>query len=201
MVITVICGVLTLRASRHEHRVPCQTLAFSNLITGSTTLKTFGTAGLAVAVVTDVCISSSLCYYLQRGRTGFKRSDDIITKLIALTITTGLLTTLIVIANLVALIAAPEKLYSLFFNFMLAKLYINALLTSLNARDAIRNGQVGKSTLINTLSDSMPPMKFGQSLRGDSAGNVVVGIETFTHSGNSGHIEMGKIDHSREDSV
>ncbi|KAL0947704.1 hypothetical protein HGRIS_013790 [Hohenbuehelia grisea] len=193
---TVICAVLTMAHLAMNIAFPVKTLDYANLITGAEKLRTFGTAGLAVAVVTDVCISATLCYYLQRGRTGFKKSDDIITKLIALTITTGLLSTLIVIANLVALVAAPEKLYSLFFNFMLAKLYINALLTSLNARAAIRNSQSAKSSLSNTLSDFIPSTKVGTSSRGDTTANLVVDIESFTTTEPSGHparIEMGKM--------
>ncbi|THG96328.1 hypothetical protein EW026_g5478 [Hermanssonia centrifuga] len=53
-----------------------------------------------------------------------------ITKLIALTITTGMLTSCFAIADLIAYLVAPQYLYMLFINFMIGKLYINTLLTS-----------------------------------------------------------------------
>ncbi|KAF4583383.1 hypothetical protein EYR40_010839 [Pleurotus pulmonarius] len=237
-IMSVVCGVLTvahlgelsLMVSSDEPRVtlavvvmnvvfPVKTMAYSNIITGAERLRTFGTAGLGVAVVTDVCISATLCYYLQKGRTGFRRSDDIITKLIALTITTGLLSTLFVIANLVALVAAPEKLYSLFFNFMLGKLYINALLTSyvsrskidtpvkptfnrLNARAAIRNGQLTKSNVTNTLSNSFNHIANVVPAGKGDAINVVVDVGSFTKTDSSperGHMEMMKLGTSNEE--
>ena len=76
-----------------------------------------GIIGLSVSLAADLFISTSLCYYLYKSRTGLRkyvgsmaygayettliasstrihdRSDDIIVKLIALTITTGMLTT------------------------------------------------------------------------------------------------------------
>ncbi|KAJ8481491.1 hypothetical protein ONZ51_g5965 [Trametes cubensis] len=53
-----------------------------------------------------------------------------------------------VIANLIGYLAAPSQLYTLFFNFMLGKLYINSLLTSLNSHEYVR----GDASLVtNTL--------------------------------------------------
>ncbi|KAL4262105.1 hypothetical protein AB1N83_005645 [Pleurotus pulmonarius] len=201
-IMSVVCGVLTVAHLVMNVVFPVKTMAYSNIITGAERLRTFGTAGLGVAVVTDVCISATLCYYLQKGRTGFRRSDDIITKLIALTITTGLLSTLFVIANLVALVAAPEKLYSLFFNFMLGKLYINALLTSLNARAAIRNGQLTKSNVTNTLSNSFNHIANVVPAGKGDAINVVVDVGSFTKTDSSperGHMEMMKLGTSNEE--
>ncbi|CCM06805.1 uncharacterized protein FIBRA_09106 [Fibroporia radiculosa] len=133
---------------------PIRGLYIPNLLEAEAKLKTTGSSGLAVAVVTDVLISASLAFYLHKNRTGFHRSDTMIDKLIALTVTTGILTTVFVIANLIAYLTAPAALYVLFFNFMLGKLYINALLTSLNARSFISYGSnKGNSTsyMINSI--------------------------------------------------
>ena len=73
-----------------------------------------GIAGLSTSVGTDLFIGLALCYYLHKSRTGFRkyvmqgvmrgrghlthayyllyRSDDMITKLIVITVSTGLLT-------------------------------------------------------------------------------------------------------------
>ncbi|KAL6298958.1 hypothetical protein BKA93DRAFT_830290 [Sparassis latifolia] len=109
----------------------------TNILESVLKLKATGTAGLCVAVVVDSLISGSLCYYLHSNRTGLRRSDDVIGKLMAIVVATGLLTTLFVIANAIAYIAAPESEYMLFFNMMLGKLYINSFLTSLNVRTVV----------------------------------------------------------------
>ncbi|KAJ3006402.1 hypothetical protein NUW54_g3951 [Trametes sanguinea] len=108
-----------------------------------------GSSGLGVAVLADVSISAAMVWYLHRGRTGLRKSDDMISRLIILTITTGSLTTTFVIANLIAYLAAPAQLYTLFFNFMLGKLYINSLLTSLNGREFVRGKDL--SSQFNTI--------------------------------------------------
>ncbi|CDO69091.1 hypothetical protein BN946_scf184992.g40 [Trametes cinnabarina] len=82
-------------------------------------------------------LSFTLAFYLNAHRTGLRKSNDVITKLILLTVTTGMLTTLFNIADLIAYITHPDNLYVLCFNFMLGKLYANALLTSLNSREYV----------------------------------------------------------------
>ncbi|KAI0759696.1 hypothetical protein BD413DRAFT_722215 [Trametes elegans] len=106
---------------------------------------TQGIAGLSISVATELMISSSVAYYLYSRRTGLQRSNDIITKLIALTITTGMLTTLFNVADLIAYITARDDLYVLFFNFMLGKLYANSLLSSLNSREYLMGMADGRT--------------------------------------------------------
>ncbi|EIW57884.1 uncharacterized protein TRAVEDRAFT_29797 [Trametes versicolor FP-101664 SS1] len=110
---------------------------YNNIFAAETILRTQGIAGLCISVTTEAMISFSLAYYLHRRRTGLRKSNDIITKLIALTVTTGMLTTLFNVADLIAYVTAHDNLYVLFFNFMLGKLYANSLLTSLNSRDYV----------------------------------------------------------------
>ncbi|KAL1949733.1 hypothetical protein VTO73DRAFT_8614 [Trametes versicolor] len=110
---------------------------YNNIFAAETILRTQGIAGLSISVTTEAMISFSLAYYLHRRRTGLRKSNDIITKLIALTVTTGMLTTLFNVADLIAYVTAHDNLYVLFFNFMLGKLYANSLLTSLNSRDYV----------------------------------------------------------------
>ncbi|KAI0706352.1 hypothetical protein C8Q76DRAFT_749278 [Earliella scabrosa] len=152
---------------------PIRVFHYPVLQEAETKLKSTGSSGLGVAVVADVSISIAMVWYLRRGKTGLRRSDDMIERLVILTITTGLLTTLFVIANLIAYLAAPDQLYNLFFNFMLGKLYINALLTSLNSRTFVR-GDNGTSVHVNSM-----PLSTFQAERGDR-----VGATGFTMSSN-----------------
>ncbi|KAI0667864.1 hypothetical protein C8Q78DRAFT_980812 [Trametes maxima] len=114
-----------------------QLYPFKNIFEAEVALRTQGIAGLSISVATEFFISTSLAYFLHSRRTGLRKSNDIITKLIMLTITTGMLTTLFNVADLIAYVTAHNNLYVLFFNFMLGKLYANALLTSLNSREYV----------------------------------------------------------------
>ncbi|KAF8974326.1 hypothetical protein BDZ97DRAFT_12638 [Flammula alnicola] len=81
--------------------------------------------GLSMAVnllgaVTDILIAAALFVFLHRSRTGFKKSDTMISRLIAFTVSTG--HTLIYVA----------------FYFCLGRLYSNSVLATLNARQIIR---------------------------------------------------------------
>ncbi|KAI1784177.1 hypothetical protein LXA43DRAFT_1086651 [Ganoderma leucocontextum] len=112
-----------------------------DLITMEVRLKPFGSSGLALEVTCDLLISSCMTYYLQRERrNGLRRSGDILSRLILLTVATGMLSTLVATADLIAYLTSPDTFYVLFFNFLIAKVDANALLTSLNSRQFVREG-------------------------------------------------------------
>ncbi|KAF9524232.1 hypothetical protein CPB83DRAFT_861662 [Crepidotus variabilis] len=91
----------------------------------------------ALACFIDVVISTSLISILQRSKTGFKRSDTMINKLIILVINTGSLTAVVAISSLISVIIAPEKMIYAAIYFSLGRLYTNSLLTTLNSRSKI----------------------------------------------------------------
>ncbi len=94
---------------------------------------------LGFAALTDVLITGSLVWTLNKSRTGFAATDDVITKLIRLTLQTGAVTTLFATVDLILFLASTTTLH-LLFNLPLAKLYVNSLLSTLNARVTINAG-------------------------------------------------------------
>ncbi|KAF8913735.1 hypothetical protein CPB84DRAFT_1840537 [Gymnopilus junonius] len=99
--------------------------------------------GLSMAVnllgaATDVIIAAALFVFLHRSRTGFKKSDTMISKLIAFTVSTGLLTSICAVASLVSILASGNTLIYVAFYFTLGRLYSNSVLATLNARQIIR---------------------------------------------------------------
>jgi hypothetical protein len=88
---------------------------------------------LAGAAFTDLLITTSLVWYLRRTRTGITQTDDLISKIIRLTIQTGLATSVCACIDLVLYLSYDNNLH-LIFNFPLCKIYTNSLLSSLNAR-------------------------------------------------------------------
>ncbi|KAJ1030395.1 hypothetical protein NDA16_001304 [Ustilago loliicola] len=94
---------------------------------------------LGFAVITDVLITGSLVFTLNKSRTGFAATDDVITKLIRMTLQTGAITTLFAIIDLIVFLVSTTTLH-LVFNLPLSKIYVNSLLSTLNARVTIGAG-------------------------------------------------------------
>ncbi|PPQ71709.1 hypothetical protein CVT26_007626 [Gymnopilus dilepis] len=88
----------------------------------------------ALSTTVDVLIASSLCIMLHNSRTGFKRSDSIINKLIVFIVNTGVLTTCCAVASLICLVASPHSLIYATFYFCIGRFYTNSFLATLNAR-------------------------------------------------------------------
>ncbi|KAF9471997.1 hypothetical protein BDN70DRAFT_515464 [Pholiota conissans] len=96
-------------------------------------------ASFATAVVADTLVAVSLCTLLIQSRTGFRRTDSIVTKLMAFSINTGLLTSIAAIACFVTYAIWPQRFIFMGIYFALSKLYVNSLLASLNARSSLRS--------------------------------------------------------------
>ncbi|KAK7061421.1 hypothetical protein R3P38DRAFT_3166393 [Favolaschia claudopus] len=101
-------------------------------------LKGLSMAVNIIGAVSDTVITAILVYYLRRSRTGFKRSDTMITKLIQFSVSTGFLTSVCAIASLISILTWPQTLIYVVFYFSLGRLYFNSVLATLNARKDIR---------------------------------------------------------------
>ncbi|KAI0032772.1 hypothetical protein K488DRAFT_49122, partial [Vararia minispora EC-137] len=88
---------------------------------------------LVTSAVVDSTITVVLTWNLRRHKTGFQHTDDVLDKIIRLTVQTGLITSIWAIVDLIVFLAIPTGIH-LIFNFPLSKLYSNSLLSSLNAR-------------------------------------------------------------------
>ncbi|KAH9934259.1 uncharacterized protein B0H18DRAFT_549193 [Fomitopsis serialis] len=121
-------------------------------------LKIIVSLWLIGSAVCDVIITIALTWHLRSHRTGFSRTDTLITKITQLIVSNGLLTAIFAVADIVAFLAT-NKSYHLIFNFPLSKLYGNSAMSSLNAR----------SILMNSSSKSSP------SYQGDTPARVAIG--------------------------
>ncbi|KAL1949721.1 hypothetical protein VTO73DRAFT_8602 [Trametes versicolor] len=175
--LTIIAATLSLANFGTNLAYAIRGYAFDNIFLAEIELRTQGIAGLSISVATECMISFSLAYYLHTRRTGLRQSNDIITKLIGLSVTTGLLIAAFNVADLIAYVTADKNLYVLFFNFMLGKLYANSLLTSLNSRGYIL-GVLGDSQPSNqeNIKLSQTGARFGQSSRGGGGGDPRLGL-------------------------
>jgi hypothetical protein len=101
------------------------------------TAQFYVTTGLVLSVVTDLLVTSTLCFFLSRYRTGFTyvllyfsdlglrwlicRTDTIVDKIIQWTIQTGAMTTLVGILSMVTAIAMPTNLVWLGIHMLISK--------------------------------------------------------------------------------
>jgi len=140
------------------------------------TLRPLSVSINAVAAASDALIALFLCGLLQRSRTGFKRSDTMINKLILFSINTGLLTSIDAVASLISITAAPNTFIYIAFYFSLGRFYCNSLLATLNARKSIRGLSRGDESV------SLQEMKTGQpmSTKRSQHNNISIKIDT-TH--------------------
>ncbi|EPQ57813.1 hypothetical protein GLOTRDRAFT_103827 [Gloeophyllum trabeum ATCC 11539] len=95
--------------------------------------------GLSSAAAVDLLVAGALCYFLERNRTGFQRSDSRINLLMAYIINTGALTTVFSLIIVITFAAMNGSLVFLAFVEIQSKLYANSFLASLNARRKLMN--------------------------------------------------------------
>jgi len=149
--VTATCGIFNVARFALNLCFPILTISTGGPNFGALEVKyrAIGCAGLALEVAADIVTSVPMVYYLSRlNGTGLRRSDDMITRLIVLAVATGMLSTLVAAADFISLLVAPGDFYVLFFNLLIAKMDVNALLTSLNTRQFVRDG-TGSSGLGN----------------------------------------------------
>jgi len=129
----------------------------------------------ALSTVVDVSIAVSLCYLLHKARTGFKRSDSIINKLIIFVVNTGMLTTFCAITTLVCLIASPHSLVYATFYFCIGRLYTNSFLATLNARKSLSNNIDDSNNIMMSMS---PSVLNPQGTTNGKTQNIAIHIDT-----------------------
>lgn len=94
---------------------------------------------LAFSAVADTAITMALVWHLRKHKTGFTATDDIVNKIIRMTVQTGMITALCATIDLILFLASPSGLH-LTFNLPLSKLYTNSLMSSLNSRSGWKYG-------------------------------------------------------------
>ncbi|KAJ8090192.1 hypothetical protein PM082_018782 [Marasmius tenuissimus] len=165
-------------------------LVFVRTFADLATMKWLSILVNALAAAGDVYITGSLSFLLHRSRTGFQRSDAIITKLIHFTVNTGLLTTCCAVGSLISILAAPTTFIYIAFFFTIGRLYANSLMCTLNARSYIRNsGDDCNSTSRMFGSHDMPTM--GTALPTRIAGGISIHVDTMHKYDNDRDIEKG----------
>ncbi|VDC05156.1 unnamed protein product [Peniophora sp. CBMAI 1063] len=142
------------------------------------TLKNLDISLNVVTAATDVAIAGTLTYLLHKSRTGFRKTDTIVKKLIIFVVNTGLLTSINALCSLITYSARPDTFLYICFFFVMGRLYSNSLLATLNARRGISEQSRNDSHSLQSI-----PMNAGRTanLSGFQPGaqsNVAVKVDT-----------------------
>jgi len=103
------------------------------------TLQKLAIAFDCLTAAADILISIVLILLLKFSKTGFKKSTDLINRLIIFTFNTGLPTSLSALVCAICVIAFPNTFFYIFFFLLLGRFYTNSLLVTLNSREFIKS--------------------------------------------------------------
>ncbi|KAM5541187.1 hypothetical protein V8D89_005116 [Ganoderma adspersum] len=92
----------------------------------------------SLSVLCDIIIVEALSYYLHSKRTGFKRTNSMIDRLIVYAVNRGVLTIICQTSHLIVFLAFPGRFIFFVFAILGGKLYVNTFLATLNAQKSMR---------------------------------------------------------------
>ncbi|KAL5514889.1 hypothetical protein ACEPAG_2205 [Sanghuangporus baumii] len=121
------------------------------LLRQAATLSVFEMIMNTSAVFVDMPLALSMIWFLWRNRSGVRRTDSIVNRIITLTIGSGLVTAFWAIIAAVSAAVVPRSLIYISSDLIFPKLYFNCMMTSLNARSSLREA----------LNDEIVGMSFG----------------------------------------
>ncbi|KAG8815363.1 hypothetical protein FRC19_001087, partial [Serendipita sp. 401] len=108
--------------------------AFGAFTGSGHTVAAVTTIWLGGTALCDLIITTAIVSFLMIKIAGFKPTDNVVSKVIKMTVETGALTTSFATADLILFLLFPATNLHLIFCIPLAKLYSNTLLAMLNAR-------------------------------------------------------------------
>jgi len=148
--------------------------------------------GLGLMTAGDFCFAASLCYYLRRGKSGAnKQTNSMVNILMIYAINTGLITSVFSLASLITFVALPNTYIFLTMYFPLSKLYANALLATLNARDWLRAG-IDNANVPLAIVNGQPAIPVAFSSGPAPSKDITIHVETEVIKSISGS-ETGSI--------
>ncbi|KAI0799692.1 hypothetical protein BC629DRAFT_190616 [Irpex lacteus] len=136
---------------------------------------------LSCQVASDIMISGALCLALPRAAAGRKQTRNVIHRIMIYAVSRGIITSVAALVELVALIVAPNSLWFMAAEYIVAGLYTNSFFSSLNSRKAIRKGLMGRTT-----TNATPPTPIPLGLYSPQSSGATACDEASTVQGSKG---------------
>ncbi|KAL4262894.1 DUF6534 domain-containing protein [Pleurotus pulmonarius] len=139
----------------------------------------------ATSTFIDIIIAISMCFYLQRSRSGFSELNSRIVTLMQYVLASGMATSACSMAALIAYALLPNTLVFLGIEFLLTKLYINSFIAMLNTRKVTpkenSEGVSGGGLTTDNFRTYTSPLSSG----GNGTPAVISGSHSRTREGRS----------------
>jgi len=123
------------------------------------------TLGLGLSSAVDALITVTLCYKLRSNRTGSLSMDNLIDSLVLYTFENGSLTCAGTVLSMICWLTMPHNRLFLALHFMIAKLYANSLLATLNTRKKLSDSRMKTTPSGNHVLPIIFPAFSGASRR------------------------------------
>ncbi|KAF8801660.1 hypothetical protein BYT27DRAFT_7245096 [Phlegmacium glaucopus] len=131
--------------------------------------------GLCSEMIADIMITSIMVWFLHKHKSGFRRSDMMVDRIIRVTMQTGLMALIFEVLDMVFYLINPGGTH-LLMNLIMSKLYTSSFLSSLNSRKGW-----GYDTADSTENQfGLGTLEFSGDLRVDKTQDS--GIELGSHS-------------------
>ncbi|CAA7261531.1 unnamed protein product [Cyclocybe aegerita] len=130
-------------------------------------------AAFGMTAAGDMAVALCLCYYLHIRKTSNLASTSLLNKIIILTIHNGLLSSSIALFGFITILSIPMTWAAMASCFILGKAYFNTLLSTLNARKALRAQLEGREAGVgtNTIRRQLDEAAFREENRFELPGN------------------------------
>ncbi|KAG7091542.1 hypothetical protein E1B28_010571 [Marasmius oreades] len=144
VVLLPILGLFTTTLAYFANAWPFTTFAQLALVGG------YSRAVNVLGAVSDITITLTLSFYLWSSKSGMRRTDAIINRLILFCVRTGAITTACAICSLITISLLPNTFVYITFYCTLARWYTASLLATLNARSDLRSQSTPHHSLGST---------------------------------------------------
>ncbi|KAN0073600.1 hypothetical protein V8E55_012207 [Tylopilus felleus] len=135
------------------------------------------TAWLSMQVVVDFFITGTLIVIFSHSRTGFRKTDTILNRLIRGAIQTGLFAGIFSIGDLITFIAVPStNLYGMF-AIPIGRIYTNTLLDTLLTRESLRAEMAGTYEVSGTGPIDWAPTDSSQATSTFHTTNIQLAVQ------------------------
>ncbi|KAK7023505.1 hypothetical protein VNI00_010641 [Paramarasmius palmivorus] len=132
----------------------------------------WATALNVMSAATDIVITIAMIWCLHGKKTGFRKSTDMINRLIIFTFNTGILTSVLSVADVIALNTMPNTFIYMGFFLIRDRFYTNSILVTLNSREYIRGSLGSRSANTSEPQESISLGKFSHGTAHTASRNV-----------------------------
>ncbi|KAF9064284.1 hypothetical protein BDP27DRAFT_1426040 [Rhodocollybia butyracea] len=160
-------------------------------------LKNLSMSCNILAAASDIFISAAMVFYLQRLKSGYKKTNHLINRLIIFTFNAGIPVSICALWACISINVWPDTFIYMFFFLLQGRLYTNSLLVMLNSRKYARRGARRAETdatsyVMNSYHDPtrtrnsglVDDLEFGNAKisQDDASAAIAIRIDTTKHT-------------------